>query len=294
MKKYHRWEAGLLGCLLAVAAFCIWRGGHEVRQASKADTAVLLPVAMYHSVTDVGDSPGQYVISPSMLENDLNYLSEHGYTTVTVNDLIAYVMDGASLPEKPVMLTFDDGYYNNYCNAYPLLQKYDMRAVLSPVGTLTEQFSQTDDPEEHEAWSYCTRAELKEMADSGVIEMQNHSYNFHTLDQRKGCLRKSGENTETYRAMFIDDTQQAQDLFTEIGIAKPICYTYPYGALNEETEELIGQCGFTASLSCEEGIASIVHDPACLRRIRRFNRDGRVTSEQFWGKVLEQMEEGDS
>lgn len=294
MKKYHRWEAGLLGCLLAVAAFCIWRGGHEVRQASKADTAVLLPVAMYHSVTDVGDSPGQYVISPSMLENDLNYLSEHGYTTVTVNDLIAYVMDGASLPEKPVMLTFDDGYYNNYCNAYPLLQKYDMRAVLSSVGALTEQFSQTDDLEEHEAWSYCTRAELKEMADSGVIEMQNHSYNFHTLDQRKGCLRKSGESTETYRAMFIDDTQQAQDLFTEIGIAKPICYTYPYGALNEETEELIGQCGFTASLSCEEGIASIVHDPACLRRIRRFNRDGRVTSEQFWGKVLEQMEEGDS
>lgn len=294
MKKYHRWEAGLLGCLLAVAAFCIWRGGREVRQASKADTAVLLPVAMYHSVTDVGDSPGQYVISPSMLENDLNYLSEHGYTTVTVNDLIAYVMDGASLPEKPVMLTFDDGYYNNYCNAYPLLQKYDMRAVLSSVGALTEQFSQTDDLEEHEAWSYCTRAELKEMADSGVIEMQNHSYNFHTLDQRKGCLRKSGENTETYRAMFIDDTQQAQDLFTEIGIAKPICYTYPYGALNEETEELIGQCGFTASLSCEEGIASIVHDPACLRRIRRFNRDGRVTSEQFWGKVLEQMEEGDS
>lgn len=294
MKKYHRWEAGLLGCLLAVAAFCIWRGGHEVRQASKADTAVLLPVAMYHSVTDVGDSPGQYVISPSMLENDLNYLSEHGYTTVTVNDLIAYVMDGASLPEKPVMLTFDDGYYNNYCNAYPLLQKYDMRAVLSSVGALTEQFSQTDDLEEHEAWSYCTRAELKEMADSGVIEMQNHSYNFHTLDQRKGCLRKSGENTETYRAMFIDDTQQAQDLFTEIGIAKPICYTYPYGALNEETEELIGQCGFTVSLSCEEGIASIVHDPACLRRIRRFNRDGRVTSEQFWGKVLKQMEEGDS
>lgn len=294
MKKYHRWEAALLGCLLAVAAFCIWRGGHEVREASKADTAVLLPVAMYHSVTDVGDSPGQYVISPSMLENDLNYLSEHGYTTVTVNDLIAYVMDGTSLPEKPVMLTFDDGYYNNYCNAYPLLQKYDMRAVLSSVGALTEQFSQTDDLEEHEAWSYCTRAELKEMADSGVIEMQNHSYNLHTLDQRKGCLRKSGENAETYRVMFIDDTQQAQDLFTEIGIAKPTCYTYPYGALNEETEELIGQCGFTVSLSCEEGIASIVHDPACLRRIRRFNRDGRVTSEQFWGRVLKQMEEGDS
>lgn len=293
MNKHHRWEAGLLGCLLAVAAFCMWRGGFAAREASKTDTAVLLPVAMYHSVTDMGDSPGQYVISPSMLESDLKYLSEHGYKTVTVNDLIAYVMDGAPLPEKPVMLTFDDGYYNNYCNAYPLLKKYDMRAVLSSVGALTEQFSETDDPEEHEAWSYCTRAELKEMADSGVIEMQNHSYDFHTLDTRKGCLRKSGEDAATYRTMFLEDTQRAQDLFAEMGIAVPTCYTYPYGALNEETEALLDTCGFTASLSCEEGIASIVRDPACLRRIRRFNRDGRVTSEQFWGKVLEQIEEGD-
>ncbi|MDO5783515.1 MAG: polysaccharide deacetylase family protein [Eubacteriales bacterium] len=294
MKKHHRWEAGLLGCLLAVAAFCIWRGSYAVRETSKADTAVLVPVAMYHSVTDEGDSPGQYVISPSMLESDLQYLSERGYTTVTVNDLIAYVVGGASLPHKPVMLTFDDGYYNNYCNAYPLLQKYDMRAVLSPVGTLTEQFSETDDPKEHEVWSYCTRAELKEMADSGVIEMQNHSYDFHELKPRRGCLRKSGEDTEAYRAVFMSDTQQAQDLFAAMDIAVPSCYTYPYGALNEETEELLSQCGFTASLSCEEGVASIVRDPACLRRIRRFNRDGRVTSEQFWGAILEQTEEGDS
>ena len=290
MNHHRRWEAGMLGCLLAAAALCIWHGG-AVRAASKADSAVLLPVAMYHSVTDEGESPGQYVISPAMLERDLKYLSERGYTTVTVNDLIAYVEDGAALPDKPVMLTFDDGYYNNYRNAYPLLQKYDMRAVLSPVGTLTRQFSETDDPQEHEVWSYCTGAELKEMADSGVFEMQNHSYDFHELKPRRGCLRKSGEDAGAYQAIFLQDTQQAQDLFVSLDIAAPRCYTYPYGALNDETEALVTQCGFAASLSCEEGIASITRDPACLRRIRRFNRDGRVTSEQFWDEKLRQLEE---
>lgn len=294
MNRHRRWKAGLIAGLLAAAAFCIWRSGSAVREASKADDAVLVPVAMYHSVTDAGDSPGQYVISPSMLESDLQYLSERGYTTVTVNDLIAYVTQGTPLPSRPVMLTFDDGYYNNYRNAYPLLKKYDMRAVLSPVGTLTEQFSETDDPKEHEAWSYCTRAELKEMADSGVIELQNHSYAFHELEPRRGCLRKSGEDAEAYRAIFLRDTRQAQELFAAMGVAAPTCYTYPYGALNEETEAMLSECGLSASLSCEEGIASIVRDPACLRRIRRFNRDGRVTSERFWSGLLEQTEEGDS
>lgn len=290
MRKQHRWEAALLVCLLLAAGGALLLEHRAVQQASGADNAVLLPVAMYHSVTDEGESPGQYVISPSMLENDLKYLSDRGYQTVTVRDLIAYVETGAALPEKPVMLTFDDGYYNNYCNAYPLLQKYGMRAVLSPVGALTEQFSQSSDPKEHETWSYCTGSELKEMADSGVIEIQNHSYEFHSLKPRKGCLRMSGESREQYEQTFVGDTQKAQQLFASLGIAQPVCYTYPYGALNSESEALVEQCGFSASLSCEEGIVCIVRDPACLRRIKRCNRDGRMSSEQFWSSLFARAE----
>lgn len=290
MRKQHRWEAALLVCLLLAAGGALLLEHRAVQQASGADNAVLLPVAMYHSVTDEGESPGQYVISPSMLENDLKYLSDRGYQTVTVRDLMAYVETGAALPEKPVMLTFDDGYYNNYCNAYPLLQKYGMRAVLSPVGALTEQFSQSSDPKEHETWSYCTGSELKEMADSGVIEIQNHSYEFHSLKPRKGCLRMSGESREQYEQIFVSDTQKTQQLFASLGIAQPVCYTYPYGALNSESEALVEQCGFSVSLSCEEGIACIVRDPACLRRIKRCNRDGRMSSEQFWSSLLARAE----
>lgn len=281
----------LIGMILfAMAGVHIER--RLAQPVSAQDTAVMLPVAMYHSVTDEGESPGEYVISPSMLEQDLQYLSQQGYETVIIRDLIRHIEQGTPLPEKPVMLTFDDGYYNNYCNAYPLLKQYGMQAVVSPVGTLVEQFTRSDDAEKHEAWSYCTRGELKEMADSGVIEIQNHSYDFHQLTPRKGCLRKSGEDETAYRTIFMEDTERAQQLFRTIGISKPLCYTYPYGARNEETDALVHECGFVASLSCEEGISCITRDAESLKNIRRYNRDGRISSEQFWQKVLGQLKEG--
>ena len=148
-KGQWRLEAVFLAGLILFAVVGASVEQRLARPASAQDTAVPLPVAMYHSVTDQGDSPGEYVISPSMLEKDLQWLSQHGYETVVVGDLVSQVENGTPLPEKPVMLTFDDGYYNNYRNAYPLLQKYGMQAVLSPVGTLVEQFTETDDPEEH-------------------------------------------------------------------------------------------------------------------------------------------------
>ncbi|MGN1015180.1 MAG: polysaccharide deacetylase family protein [Butyricicoccus sp.] len=280
----------LFAAVMACGALSAALSKSEAVKTAAAQTTVRLPIAMYHSVTDSGKSPGEYVISPKTLESDLQFLQENGFVTVTVNDVIAYVKHGAQLPEKPVMLTFDDGYYNNYANAYPLLEKYGMRAVLSPVGTLTEQFTQADEPP-NEIWSYCTEGELWEMADSGVIELQNHSYDFHELSPRRGCLKNSGEDGESYREIFCTDTQKAQEVFSNIGIAKPTCYTYPYGACNEETEELVRKCGLSASLGCEEGINTLRREESVLWRMKRYNRDGRRSTQDFWSEVLRELEE---
>lgn len=262
----------------------------EEQAVLHAAQPVQLPIAMYHSVTDEGKSPGEYVISPKELERDLQYLNARGFTTVTVSDVVAFVQDGTPLPEKPVMLTFDDGYYNNYANVYPLLLQYHMCAVLSPVGILTEQFTAADEPP-NEIWSYCTESELKEMADSGLVELQNHSYDFHTLSPRKGCLRKSGESPEAYQTAFVSDTQKAQAIFVRLGIQSPVCYTYPYGACSEESEQLVQSCGFSASLGCEEGINQLTEgDTSALFRMKRYNRDGRQTTEDFWNGVQEAMQ----
>ena len=94
---------------------------------------------MYHSILKDASRTGKYVITPSRVEEDLIYLQENGYETVVVADLIAYVTDGTPLPEKPVMITLDDGYLNNLTYMLPLLEQYDMRAVISVIGLYSER-----------------------------------------------------------------------------------------------------------------------------------------------------------
>ena len=95
---------GALGAILTVMA---------------EDPGVRVPVIMYHAVMDDASRLGKYVISPEELESDFKWLSENGYTAILSEDLINYTENGAALPEKPILLTFDDGYYNNYLYAYP-------------------------------------------------------------------------------------------------------------------------------------------------------------------------------
>ena len=116
------------------------------------EDSVRVPILMYHSILRDSARQGKYVISPAVLAADLDALQEKGYTAVTVSDLLAYVQDGADLPEKPVMLTFDDGYYNNYIYAYPLLKQRGMKAVVSIIGSQTALF--TDNGEENAYWSH--------------------------------------------------------------------------------------------------------------------------------------------
>lgn len=86
---------GALGAILTVMA---------------EDPGVRVPVIMYHAVMDDASRLGKYVISPEELESDFKWLSENGYTAVLSEDLINYTESGAALPEKPILLTFDDGY----------------------------------------------------------------------------------------------------------------------------------------------------------------------------------------
>ncbi|MBR0276882.1 MAG: polysaccharide deacetylase family protein, partial [Clostridia bacterium] len=109
------------------------------------DSSIDVPIIMYHSVkNDISDS-AKYIVTPNQLESDLIYLAQNGYTTITMTDLIDYVYNDKKLPEKPIILTFDDGYFNNYYYAYPLMKKYNMKMVISVVGSYSDKFSEIDD-----------------------------------------------------------------------------------------------------------------------------------------------------
>lgn len=158
------------------------------------EDSVRVPILMYHSILKDSARQGKYVISPAVLAADLDALQEKGYTAVTVSDLLAYVQDGAELPEKPVMITFDDGYYNNYIYAYPLLKQRGMKAVVSIIGSQTALF--TDNGEENAYWSHLRLDRLREMQD--VFEVQNHSW---TCTSTANAAAVCAAEARTKRAM---------------------------------------------------------------------------------------------
>lgn len=252
-------------------------------RAATAEEAVELPVVMYHSVLKDEARHGKYVISPAEFENDLVYLEKHGYTTVLMQDLIDYTQ-GKALPEKPVLLTFDDGYYNNYLYAYEIAKKHGAKFVISPIGYYSDLY--TDTPDENAYYSHCTWAELREMADSGLVEVQNHSYHLHDTKGRLGVKKLPGESETQYKAMLSEDLLTAQEKIEDQVGKRPSTFVYPFGALSKTTPDIIKNLGFSATLSCEEKVSRVTREPGSLYDLGRYLRVSGVSSREFFeGKM---------
>lgn len=277
--------------IVAVVLVCLAFGiPMERQQAANASVdEIRLPILMYHSILEDPNRLGKYVISPAELESDLAYIQEQGYTTVVMADLIRYVDEGEPLPEKPIMLTFDDGQYNNYLYAYPLLQKYGMKAVLSPVVQWSEDVSEKPKEQNHAVYSYLTWAQLREMHESGVMEIQNHSYAMHDIGKgkRKGITKLAGETVEAYQKTLWEELIKAQTLLEENGIPVPTTFTYPFGAMCEEALPVIEEMGFRATLTCESRINRITRSPDCLMGLGRYLRPSGKSSQEVIAPLLE-------
>ena len=245
--------------------------------------SVKLPILMYHSILRDDSMVNSYQITTAMLEEDLKYLKEHGYTTVVVEDLINYVNKDQPLPDKMVMLTFDDGFLNNLTDVYPLFLRYDMKGIVSPVGSYTEKSTLSND--HNPEYSYLTWDDLRFMSETGRFEIQNHSYNMHGTKNRHGASKKNGESKESYIKAFESDTMKMQNDLTEKSGINATAYTYPLGAISDESVQVIKNLGISASFSCYEHWNTITKDPECLYRLGRYNRSGKYTTESFMKKI---------
>lgn len=236
------------------------------------DLGVDVPIIMYHAVSSVESIQNDYVISPNEFESDLQYLQEQGFTTVFVEDLINYVNNGGYLPEKPVVLTFDDGYYNNYLYVFPLLQKYDCKATISPIAYYSELY--TENGEINEAYTHCTWEQLKEMHESGLVELGNHTYNLHSVDgDRKGISRISGEDTDSYKTLIADDIQTAQNMIEENTGKLCDVFAYPFGLWSDGAPDVLKELNFSAVLTVESGINHLTRgDCDTLYNLKRLIR----------------------
>lgn len=257
-----------LTLVIAVAAATVQVSVAQV--SAPAEPSVALPVLMYHHILNETSRHNDYTISPEAFRSDLAYLKAQGYTPVLIRDLLAYANEGKALPEKPVMITFDDGYESFYEYAFPILQEMEFPAVFSVVGRYADEYTQTDD--HHIRYSHSNWAQLKELQDSGIVEIQNHSYNLHSNEGRKGSKKLPGESQEAYRKLLNGDLGKLQSACTEHLGVTPTTFTYPFGHISTEALPVLKGMGFQAAMTCEEKINYLTGDPEELYHIKRFNR----------------------
>ncbi len=296
--SFYRWRAPLLCVLVAAVTVLAFGEGVVLYRSSVsvdavADDRVPLPVIMYHGLLEDTARQGQYIIAPALFERDLQTVQQAGYTTVLVADLLAYVEQGTPLPEKPILLTFDDGYYNNYLYAYPLLKKYGMKAVISPVCRWSQQYSASPSQADHAVYSHITWEEMREMTASGLVEIQNHSYNMHYTGagHRKGTLPLAGESAAAYAAALREDLSQAQRCLTDFAGVTPTAFFYPYGAVSKQARGIIKELGFRASFTCEARMNHLSRTADSLYNLGRYLRPSGVDSQAYFAPIFRAAEQ---
>ena len=184
-----------------------------------------LPVLMYHHVVPDGQKCNEMTVTAGRLEQDLRWLAENGYETVLPRELAA----GEPLPEKPVLITFDDGYRSNYELAYPLLQKYQARAAIAIMVYMQDNWA-----EGFLSWDMC-----REMTASGLVEIGSHGYAIHNLDGRMGNFaagQANGESDDDFYCRVLEDLRYShQRIAMELGTA-PSFFAYPFGKTDPDAD----------------------------------------------------------
>lgn len=168
-----------------------------------------LPVLMYHKVSADG-SKDDLTIPELMLERQLHYLKKEGYSTILLSQLVNYVLRQVPLPPRPVLLTFDDGYKDNYDLLYPLLQRYGLVAniFLVPAHIANDRHTNTN--------TYLSLTDIVSI-DPSVIEFGMHSFD------HKNYAELSSLELEY-------DLGQCRTALEIMGIKFQSCVAFPYGA----------------------------------------------------------------
>lgn len=271
-----------LAALLFAAVFSLPRTLQTA--AVPKESSVRLPVVMYHHICPDQSLAGPYVLPADVLEEDFEFLQRSGYTPVSVRELLAYVTTGAPLPEKPVLLTFDDGQRSFLTRALPLLERYNFPAVVNVVGAFTDLYTENGDTNDRYA---CLNADdLRALSQHPLVEIGCHSYGMHTLGDRRGMGRKPGESDDAYRAALTADLARFNDRTSVLIGGQPRILAYPFGIENELLRDLAAANGFDVTLTCRE-VVNVVRVGGDLTELGRFNRPYGIASEQFFSKFQE-------
>ena len=281
IKKYYYYVVAVLAIFIVSFSFFAMNGSIYSMQSDE----IALPIVMYHQLTKSESRAGRYVLTLEQFEKDLVFLKEKGYKTVTVSQLLDYSQGKGKLPEKAIMITFDDGCETLYAYAKPLLEQYDFTAVGFVVGSLADYYTELDDHNLN--YSNLNWAEIKELSMGNTVEIQSHSYDLHkNTGYRSGAKKKKGETFEQY-AEFLgaDASKMKTEMLKHTGKA-PVAIAYPFGSFSSESKEILKKYGIKMAFTCEERVNIVKKaEPERLFGLGRYNRPSGISSESFFEKM---------
>lgn len=184
--------------------------------------AVVVPILLYHQVAPPKDN-SRYYVSPEVFEEQMQLLHNWGYQTITLEMLEKAINDGAELPSRPMLITFDDGNINNYTTAFPIMQKYGFTGVMYIVGSYLG------------AELFMDAGQIQEMVAAGW-EVGSHS------------MRHRDLTTLDESEMKFEIIQSRKVLERELGV--PVrSFAYPFGLFNSDAVNLTNAAGYTTAMS---------------------------------------------
>lgn len=210
-----------------------------------------VPVLNYHQINDTEHN--SLTVNTKQFEAQMKYLAESGYTPITPAEMLDAWEGKGTLPEKPVIITFDDGYLDNYNHAYPILQKYGLKATIFLISDYVSTYP-----------NYLTWADVLEMQESGLIDFESHTLSHEELTKAPSTEEAKKQLTESKKAL-------------EWHLGRPVTFiAYPCGEYDETLEDLTKDAGYRAAFTVNYGLAEPGEDPFILDRVPIFGSNSHT------------------
>ncbi|WP_315119206.1 polysaccharide deacetylase family protein [uncultured Clostridium sp.] len=254
MKKRHKILIAILIVLFVLPVFLN-------RSYSKDQGKLSIPVLMYHSISN--DEKGLFSVKKDTFYEHMKYLKDNNYETLTLEELYNHLTNEIPFSDKSVVITFDDGYADNYVNAYPILKEFGLKATIFQITNYIDSGS-----------SFLNSDQLKELSSNG-IDIESH-----TTDHSK--LAKLSKDDR------LKKLKESKDLLEKLLDKKVDYIAYPFGKYNKEVIEDVKEAGYKMVFTTRMGFSNINNG---LYELKRVFISGYTGIERFEKRIRNEFEE---
>lgn len=207
-----------------------------------------VPVLLYHHLDPGARGENGAVLGVAEFEAQMAWLSAHGYQAITTRQLADWLAGRSSLPEQPVLITFDDGYDSGFTYAYPILERYGLKAAIFMVTGLAGEPG------------YLSWGQMAELERSGVVEIQGHTHDGHFQANGVAALK-------AWRPQEVaSDLERMRQSLVGNGVTSPVAFAYPYGSYDGEVLQVLPGQGVQVGFTVHPGYVRRGDPPLELKR----------------------------